>query len=122
MALFKISKGASERLPSTLTEGYAWYTYDDSKFYIDYKDDTGTLHRKAINAADAETVSGHTVQIDVPSDAKFTDTTYSVATTSENGLMSYSDKTKLDGMVTITNDEIDAICEAKIYAASEVSV
>ena len=36
--------------------------------------------------------------------------------------MSYSDKTKLDGMVAITNDEIDAICNATIYAASEVSV
>ena len=58
MASFKISKGISERLPSTLTEGYAWYTYDDSKFYIDYRDDTGTLHRKAINAADAETLTG----------------------------------------------------------------
>ena len=58
MALFKISKGTSERLPSTLTEGYAWYTYDDSKFYIDYKDDSGVLHRKALNAQDSETLSG----------------------------------------------------------------
>lgn len=58
MALFKISKGTSERLPSTLTEGYAWYTYNDSKFYIDYKDDSGVLHRKALNAQDSETLSG----------------------------------------------------------------
>ena len=42
------------------------------------------------------TVNGHTVNKDVPSDAKFTDTTYSVATTSANGLMSSSDKTKLN--------------------------
>ena len=32
----------------------------------------------------------------VPSDAKFTDTTYSDATTSTHGLMSTTDKTKLD--------------------------
>ena len=37
------------------------------------------------------------------------DTTYSIATTSANGLMSASDKTKLDGIVTATDTEIDAI-------------
>lgn len=58
MALFKISKGNSQNLPATLTEGYCWYTYDDSKFYIDYKDNDGKLTRKAINAQDAETLTG----------------------------------------------------------------
>jgi len=38
----------------------------------------------------------HSVGTDVPADAVFTDTTYSVATTSANGLMSSSDKTKLN--------------------------
>lgn len=41
---------------------------------------------------------GHTVQSDVPANAKFTDTTYSNATTSTDGLMSSEDKTKLDTM------------------------
>ena len=36
----------------------------------------------------------------VPSDAKFTDTTYSDATTSASGLMSADDKTKLSGIET----------------------
>lgn len=58
MALFKIFKGTAERLPSTLTEGYCWYTFDDSKFYIDYKDDDGVLKRQALNAKDAETITG----------------------------------------------------------------
>ena len=44
------------------------------------------------------------------------------ATTSSAGLMSASDKSKLDGMVAITNDEIDAICNATISSASEVTV
>ena len=45
---------------------------------------------------DAATVNGKTVAVNVPSDAKFTDTTYSDATTSAHGLMSTTDKTKLN--------------------------
>lgn len=37
------------------------------------------------------------------------DTTYGVATTSANGLMSIADKTKLDGIVAATDAEIDTI-------------
>jgi hypothetical protein len=58
MALFKISKGSKANLPAILTEGFCWYTYDDSKFYIDHKDDNGILVRKALNAQDAETLMG----------------------------------------------------------------
>ena len=58
MALFKVSKGIKANLPSTKTEGYCWYTTDDSLFYIDYKDENGTLQRKALNAKDAETLTG----------------------------------------------------------------
>ena len=49
----------------------------------------------ALNSAK---VNNHTVNSDVPANAKFTDTTYSVATTSANGLMSSSDKSKLDNL------------------------
>ena len=45
---------------------------------------------------------GHTVQSNVPANAKFTDTTYSNATTSTAGLMSPIDKTKVDSMVSVT--------------------
>ena len=58
MALFKISKGSKSNLPTTLTEGFCWYTFDDSKFYIDFKDENGVLTRKALNAQDAETLAG----------------------------------------------------------------
>lgn len=58
MALFKISKGLKANLPSAKTEGYCWYTTDDSLFYIDYKDSSGVLQRKALNAKDAETLCG----------------------------------------------------------------
>lgn len=39
---------------------------------------------------------GYTIASSVPANAKFTDTTYGVATSSSNGLMSSTDKTKLD--------------------------
>lgn len=61
MALFKISKGSKDNLPTTLTEGYCWYTYDDSKFYIDFKDANGTLLRQALNANEAEKLTGYDI-------------------------------------------------------------
>lgn len=61
MALFKISKGSKDNLPTTLTEGYCWYTYDDSKFYIDFKDASGTLLRQALNANEAEKLTGYDI-------------------------------------------------------------
>lgn len=51
---------------------------------------------------DADTVSGHKVGVDVPANAKFTDTTYSKATSSADGLMAKEDKTRLDSMPTVT--------------------
>lgn len=42
----------------------------------------------------------YTLGKSVPSDAKFTDTTYPAATTSSPGLMSASDKSKLDGIAS----------------------
>lgn len=49
-------------------------------------------------AGSSAKTNGHTVNKDVPSDAVFTDTTYSDATQSTHGLMSSSDKIKLDGI------------------------
>ena len=54
------------------------------------------------NILNPSTVNGHTVNSDVPANAKFTDTTYSVATTSANGLMSSTDKSKLDSALAFT--------------------
>lgn len=46
----------------------------------------------------ANLLGGHSVQTDVPQNAVFTDTTYSEVTTSQSGLMSATDKTKLNGI------------------------
>lgn len=50
--------------------------------------------------ADGKTItdSGHTIAADVPANAKFTDTTYTAATASKDGLMSKTDKSKVDGV------------------------
>ena len=49
------------------------------------------------------------VNVDVPADAKFTDTTYVAATDAADGLMSAADKAKLDSIVAVSDEEIDAL-------------
>lgn len=58
MALFKSLRGKRENLPSTKTDGYAYFCIDDGTFWIDYKDENGVVQRKQINAKDAETLMG----------------------------------------------------------------
>lgn len=53
--------------------------------------------------------SGFTIGKSVPADAKFTDTTYSKASTTSDGLMSKEDKAKVDGITEATDTEIDNI-------------
>ena len=86
---------------------------------------TNPVQNKVINAALANksnvdhehtTINGHTVNADVPANAKFTDTTYEIATTKKDGLMSADDKNKLDSIdgtnikyVEITQSEYDKL-------------
>lgn len=58
-------------------------------------------HVAVFNGATGKIIkdSGFTIAKSVPSDAIFTDTTYSVATASKEGLMSAADKKKLDGII-----------------------
>lgn len=59
MALFKIFRGSRTRLDSQQKiDGHAYFCPDDGSFHIDYTDDNGNLQRKQINAKDAETLSG----------------------------------------------------------------
>ena len=52
----------------------------------------------ADSATNASKVNNHTVQSDVPANAKFTDTTYEKATANADGLMSKEDFSKLAGI------------------------
>lgn len=56
------------------------------------------------NGGNSTTVNGHSVNSDVPAGAKFTDTTYGVATASSNGLMTAADKAKLNGIASNANN------------------
>lgn len=56
-----------------------------------------------IAANGAATPIAHSINSDVPANAKFTDTTYSDATQSAHGLMSAADKKKLDGIADGAN-------------------
>lgn len=55
---------------------------------------------KVESAITSTNVNGYTVAKNVPSNAKFTDTTYDDVTTSTRGLMTAADKTKLDGIAS----------------------
>lgn len=55
------------------------------------------------NGGNSDTVNNHTVNADVPSGAKFTDTTYNDATTSSRGLMTAAMVTKLNGIADGAN-------------------
>lgn len=64
---------------------------------------------------DAMTVNGHSVNADVPSDAVFTDTTYSdVVADGASGLMTGSDKTKLNGIATGAEVNQNAFSNVKV--------
>lgn len=75
----------------------------------------------AANGGNSSTVNGHTVNSDVPANAKFTDTntTYSVATTSANGLMSKDMVTKLNGITSGANAVIQVLTASQYNALSE---
>ena len=62
------------------------------------------------NGGNSTTVNGHTVNSDVPANAKFTDTTYEIATTTKTGIV------KPDG-TTITADE-----DGTIHGVAKVTV
>lgn len=65
MSLFKSLRGKRVNLPTTKTDGYAYFCTDDGTFHIDYTDDVGNVQRKQINAKDSETLSGATLNTEI---------------------------------------------------------
>lgn len=104
MALFKICRGKEANLPSTLTNGYAYFCTDTTNFYIDHLNASDTLVRSKISANYADKLryvkDGSTIEIDpstIITDSNY-ETKIGTVTTSKNGLMSKADKIKLDGI------------------------
>ena len=82
----------------------------------------GSFHKVSVYAEDAAKVNGLTVQTAVPANAKFTDTTYSVATTSADGLMSSTDKSKLDShVVTVASATGSTVSQLQNQNANSLS-
>jgi hypothetical protein len=61
-------------------------------------ENTADSEKSVAYAANAGTVNNHEVNKNVPANAVFTDTTYGVATSSANGLMSKTDKAIFDAI------------------------
>ena len=120
MALFKITRGAEEDLPSSYHDGYAYFCTDTGSFYIDYGNEllpNGKPPRIKITAGKADRLTSSTqvgsatepvyfntngipvkctykLQKDVPSNAIFTDKTVEHRSTDSSSaipiLMAYS--------------------------------
>ena len=86
-------------------EAIAGYTTDNGQKIKDLDKDTlkSWIGSLPANGGNASTVNGHTVNSDVPSGAKFTDTTYNDATTSDHGLMTPAMVSKLNGIAEGAN-------------------
>lgn len=109
MALFKVCRGKETNLPSTLTNGYAYFCTDTTNFYIDHLNASNTLVRSKISANYADKLryvkDGSTIEIDpstILTDSNY-ETKIGTVTTSKNGLMSKADKIKLDGIAEGAN-------------------
>lgn len=58
-------------------------------------------------AKNSKTVNGHEVKKDVPLNAVFTDTTYNTASPTSDGLMSSTDKTKLNSIIDFQIEDLE---------------
>ena len=78
MALFKILRGSSENFTTDLTQssvspafhdGYCYFIVDTGLFYVDYENN-GNKYRIPLNAGDAKTLLGATLEHDVLRDSE----------------------------------------------------
>ena len=105
-----ISCNSGSAFPTiNLQPGMLCFRTDEQKLYqlnangetwvglFDLSGNIGLVSR-ATTADNAPEVNGHTVNSDVPVNAKFTDTTYGAVTDSASGLMTAAQKKKLDDL------------------------
>ena len=113
MALFKINRGNSASLPVTKTDGWAYFCTDTAEFFIDYKDNNGVLHRKQLNAKDAETLTGASLStilnssnMEIPTSKAVLDALASKASTSHKHNDLYYIKSEVDAAIDAIDLEI----------------
>ena len=105
--VYKIASGyiAQELISGNLKPGAVYYRQYNSSEWSGWTPKAGVfltnpiLNQVLISDESGKLKSsGFTIASNVPANAKFTDTTYNPATTTVNGLMSTTDKAKLDGI------------------------
>ena len=67
-------------------------------------------------------LGGHAVNIDVPANAVFTDTTYNLASHSEAGLLSTADKIKLDSIITSNANSPIIVVETSAFSSLPITI
>lgn len=106
------------------TEGKKYFRVYNASSWTSWNiiiDSSNVASYKVNNAGYADSsgkVNGHTVNADVPSNAKFTDTTYSDATTSAHGLMTAADKSKLNGIASGATKNASTVKSFTLSASS----
>lgn len=75
-------------------------------FSGDYNDLKNKPSSLPADGGNSDTVNSHTVEADVPENAKFTDTTYEIVTESSSGIMSSDDKKKVNGLKYFSNKNL----------------
>lgn len=99
--------------------------WDNLKSYFVKGKSSGTTENHVVTWGENGYIvkdSGFTIGKSVPSDAKFTDTTYSNATTTSAGLMSPEDKTNLDNLVGNTIPDATTTTKGVVKIGTNVSV
>lgn len=112
MAQLRMLKGVSTALPavSANTEGTIFYTYDDSLFHLDYKNENGELVRKTLNAEQANSLlNARTITLtgDVSGSVSFDGSqNVDIQTTISND---FAIKEDLNALETVLTDKIEQI-------------
>lgn len=104
--LFEFPKTFTESYTPTTEQQYPSNVFINPKLFITASSTpVGSATQPVyISTYGHVTACTYSLGTNVPSNAKFTDTTYSAATTSAAGLISAADKTKLDGIATGANN------------------
>lgn len=114
MALFKILKGDSSRIDTSITpfhDGYAYFTPDDGGFYID-SEDNGEQKRIRINPQNSESSTAVTTTLLASGWSGGQQTlTIDGVTANSNGIIGVAHD--------ITDDEMEAVKNAELYICAQ---
>ena len=109
MALFRQCRGSRASLDAQpLHDGYAYFCTDDGTFHIDYADADGNLHRKQINAKEAEELVGYDITTTLNSSDVEIPTSKTIKTYVDNAVANAGSSIELDTTLTQSGKAADA--------------